>query len=535
MGLYTDRPSLNPKLHPFDLSHNHFTTMNFGYLYPAMWQECVPGDIFQLEVQALVRALPLVAPILNNMTLSLNAFFVPHRIVWKNYEKFFTTIDNDVIPPVSFDELPPLWMQNDAGIFADASIDVSTTSLWRAFGLNVQLSDNVKSAKLSTLKDYLPTDLLRRSYYKIWNDWYRDENFQEPIDYQDNNTTFIQSLMRRAWEKDYFTAALYSRQKGTAPSVPISINGSISFNVIGDSSSFDPTLYKVTNIGAADGGLGSSVPVLSSNPSSAASDWSNFLSANNVTAESAGFDMSDIRDMAAIQKQMEGLMIYGSKYIEVLQGVYGTSPTDERLQLAERLGGMTFNVRVSEVLQTSSSTDTSVQGNQTGHALGVSQGKLISYKCDEPGYIIVLADIKPPAVYRNRFPRELFRKSRLDVYSPYFVNLSFQAVHNYEIYGQLTSDDLGVWAYQGRYDEMRTRMSYVTGQLVDTMEYYLSVRRFTSLPAMNGDFISCNPDDDIFAVVDEDKFICNFYFDLKALRPLPPYSEPGLVDHVYGG
>ena len=64
--------------------------------------------------------------------------------------------------------------------------------------------------------------------------------------------------------------------------------------------------------------------------------------------------------------------------------------------------------------------------------------------------------------------------------------------------------------------------------------YYLNSREFDDYPAYNSDFIRCNPNTDIFAVTDDDQFVCNFYFDLKAMRPLPLISTPGLMDHVYG-
>lgn len=558
MSLYDNRPSLNPKLNAFDLSHNHFTTMDFGLLYPVMYQECVPGDMFQCDYQSLIRALPLVSPILNNMTCTLNAFFVPQRILWDNWEKFFTTIDQTKIPPESFNDPQPVFGQHDDYTFDDVTLDLGRDALWQHFGLNTKLSDTVKAAKLNDLKDYLPTDWIRRGYYSIWNNWFRDENFQEPIDFKNTSN---QKLLRRAWRKDYFTSSLYSRQKGASPSLPLTGTGSAVFSdanlallLSGTAQGQRGYLYSDTSNSAAllysnAGGLvyNGTTTLFTGQPAAQMGtsnvsinqtvDLSSALNGHNtIDLSNVGtFSTSDMRDMFAIQRYMEGLMIYGSRYIEVLQGMYGTSPTDARLQLPERLGGATFNIKVSEVLQTSESTTNSPQGNQTGHGLGVAPGHLFGYKAEEPGFIFILADIQPPAVYENRFPRELFRKSLLDQFSPYFVNLSFQAINNREIFGQLTADDDGIWAYQGRYDEMRERQSYVSGQLLDTMAYYLQKRTFNSLPVMNSDFISCDPDDSVFSVMDEDKFICNFYWELKAMRPMPKFSEPGLIDHVYGG
>lgn len=555
-NLYTDRPSLSPKLNAFDLSHNHFTTLDFGYLYPVMWQEGVPGDIFSLNIEALVRALPLVSPILNNITMELEAFFVPTRLVWKKWEDFITTVDQDSIPPKSFEGLPPVAFESDAGTFPDKTLReliTGSASLWQYVGLPIEFSDDILDKKVKDLKDYLPLAFLFRAYYKIYNDWYRDENFQEVIDFTDVNVDY--QCKRRAWHKDYFTASLYSRQKGTAPSIPLTGTGSAVFSPWNNSLATRSVSVQLADdnnnpvsVGAGSSAQGYNISGTSSTTSLSGALRTNisasplrdagfqaYLNQNSFDMSNVGtFDVTDMRDMFAIQRLLEGLQIYGSRYIEVLQGIYGTSPTDVRLQLAERIGGMSFNVRISEVLQTSES-GTTPQGTQTGHGLGVSQGGFNTYKCEEFGYYIVLASIRPPAVYKNRLPRELYRKSLLEQYSPYFVNLSFQAICNREIYGQLTEADNKIWAYQGRYDEMRERQSYISGLLRNELGSYIQVRDFTKLPAMNSDFIQCDPDDDIFAVVDKDKFICNFYFNLNALRPLPMYSEPGLIDHVYGG
>ena len=214
---------IKPKLNGFDLSHNHFTTMEMGLLYPIAWLECIPGDIHRLDLQALVRVQPMISPILNNLTCDIHAFFVPTRLLWKDWEDFITTIEQGSIPPKVFEGSPPVWCFKDDDPEATLpDIDTSAHSLWDMFGFS-------RIFNKSASADLRPIDFLRRAYYFIWNEWFRDENLQEPIDYFNSDR---QDLCYRAWRKDYFTAGYISRQKGNSPSVPLTGTGSVSF--IGD-------------------------------------------------------------------------------------------------------------------------------------------------------------------------------------------------------------------------------------------------------------------------------------------------------------
>lgn len=517
---YSTTPELHPDLSAFDLSHNHFTTMDFGFLYPVAWYECVPGDVYTLDYQSLVFAQPFIAPLLNNLTMELFSFFVPTRLLWKDFESFFTTIEQGSIPPRTYEGTPPRWCEKSDGSVVD--IVTSSHSLWDMFGLSRIFNPQAS-------KELRPVDFLRRAYYFIWNEWFRDENLQEPIDFH-NDTR--QTLMRRAWRKDYFTAAFTTRQKGTAPSIPLTGTGKAVWNLT------DYNTQSVSNLNNAS--------YLTYTPKGSQSFFytkdlpkdsiKNFLDDNTIDMSNVGtFDVSDMRDMFQIQSFLENLMRSGSRFVEVLQAIYGTSPTDARLSLPELIGRSKFNIQISQVLQNSASTDSSPQANSAGYGHSVTESWLGNYKAVEPGYIIVLANIQPPAVYTDRMPRELYRFDLLEQYNPYFVNLSYQEIKSREIYSDGTEQDNDIFAFTGRYDELREKMSYVTGDLYDKMAYYLNFRKFDARPAFNANFIECIPDNDVFAVQDEPPFIVNFWWDTKALRPLPAISLPGRIDHVYGG
>lgn len=198
----------------------------------------------------------------------------------------------------------------------------------------------------------------------------------------------------------------------------------------------------------------------------------------------------------------------------------------------EFLGSIKSSIIISEVLQTSASSDTSPQGNLAGKGLGVSKNYIDRYYVQEPGVIIGLTSVYPRPSYQQGINRVWLRKSRLEQFYPEFVNLSEQGIKLAELYATNNSDTNNkVFGYTGIYDEMRIRQPQVCGDLRDTLDYWVMTRKFDAEPALNSEFITCQPSKNIFAVQDEPGIILNIYNDVSAIRSLPFISEPGLIDH----
>ena len=261
----------------------------------------------------------------------------------------------------------------------------------------------------------------------------------------------------------------------------------------------------------------------------------NALNKNTVDLSSATtFDISDLRLAFQIQKWMERNARAGARYTEFLRAHFGVSPRDERLQRPEYIGGSKSPVIFSEVLQTSSTDVTSPQGNLAGHGLTVSQSYCGKYHATEYGLVIGLMSVMPRTSYSQGINRQWLRRTKYDFYFPEFANLSEQAVENAEICATASSaHNTGIFGYQGRYDEMRTKDNMVCSQMRDTFDYWHLARQFdpTTPPTLNDDFVECIPRKDIFAVPSEPGLIVSFGNIIKAIRPLPIMGEPGLIDH----
>ena len=253
------------------------------------------------------------------------------------------------------------------------------------------------------------------------------------------------------------------------------------------------------------------------------------------------FNVSDLRLAFQIQKWMERNARAGARYTESLKAHFGVSNGDDRLQRPEYIGGCKFPIIVSEVVQTSSTVAGSPQGKLAGKGLTAGGQEAGRYNCTEHGWIIGIMSIMPVAMYSQGIDRQYLRRSRYDYYTPEFANLSEQAIERAEIYASgVEAENRTIFGYQGRFDEMRTKRNMVTGLFRTDYDYWHLGREFSAAPELNENFLvmdsktggAANPYKRIFAVPSEPGFIAHITNVVKAIRPMPIQSEPGLIDHA---
>lgn len=502
--------SLRPGKSTFDLSYDKKLTCDMGQLIPVVCDEMVPGDVFRLGNELVIRFQPMVAPLLHEINAFVHYFFVPYRILDKDWEDFITGgPDGQSLAVV------PRWEPTNTAI----------GSLWDYMGFPTGVDP----------EGAYPLDFPRRAYNLVYNEYYRDENLQDEV------LLSQEAILNRAWEKDYFTSALPWQQRGVAPSLPISGTTSAewasaiagTFTGTQNVDSAAPTNYLKTNTGtytvqmsATSTGVDKVIPQGTVSIAQAA------LNGNVVDLSGATtFDVSDLRLAFQIQKWMERNARGGARYTEALRAHFDVSPRDDRLQRPEYVGGSKSAVVISEVLQTSE-TSTSPQGNMAGHGLVADMTDIGSYRALEYGLIIGLMSIMPKPAYQQGIDRQWLRRSRLDFYWPEFANLSEQAIEMAELYAQGTeADNRQIFGYQGRYDEMRIKRNMVCGLMRTDFDYWHLGREFASEPALNSTFITCVPRKDIFAAPTEPGLIVDVGNKIHAIRPLPMQSVPGLIDH----
>ena len=78
--------SLNPGRSVFNLSYEKKLTCDMGQLIPIMCDEVVPGDVWSIGNEIVIRFQPLVAPIMHEINCYVHYFFVPYRLLWSDWE-----------------------------------------------------------------------------------------------------------------------------------------------------------------------------------------------------------------------------------------------------------------------------------------------------------------------------------------------------------------------------------------------------------------------------------------------------------------
>lgn len=546
-------PSVRFNRSSFQMPHGLKTTMSVGRLYPISIVEVLPGDSFKSNLTAVCRvSSSFIKPVIDNVFMDVYHFFVPLRLCYDKFEEVFGKASPSMYDDGVLEEIPTF----------DTAQTVSSKTVADYLGIPVGTVPKGLSI--------LPF----RAFALIYDKWFRNENITDEM-YIQTGAINGEDLNNNPWsssnytgqlpfvgkKKDYFTSCLLKTQKGSpvelslGKSAPVyaypeknpyvSGTSNLKFYTTGSQVESGKT-YSYGGVYLADSGFDMGKAIISTNVvnQGATGYLDALLGPSNLRADMSsvsGFSVNDLRFAFQFQKMLERDALYGSRYNEYLLGHFGVTAPDARLQFPEYLGGGRIPINVQQVAQTSQSTTESPLANVAGYSLSNGYSKF-SKGFVEHGYIITVACLRTKHTYQQGVPKLFSRSTRNDFYDPLYSSLGEQPVYKSELFvgvGTELRDENQIFGYNEAWAEYRYLPSTCTGEMRSSAENSLDIWHFADIfsnsPTLTDNFIMENSKniDRTLSVPSEkmDNFICDFWFDTQAIRVMPTYSVPGLIDH----
>ena len=563
MSIFTKVPITKPKRNKFNLSFENRFSCKMGQLIPILCKPVVPGDTFKVQSEVFIRTAPLVSPLFQQFDVYVHYFFVPNRLIYRDWEQFISPHGTKQEPDPAEKQLPCIsgfYNFREEG-FLEKDINDHNGSLLDFLGYHIVQGDGVINLSENTVfQSLLPIN----AYNLIYQQYYQDQNvskastidepvlLDESIVYDSDWSTYSQeyeslagesinnyfALRQRCWKKDYFTSALPFTQRGDDIRIPlygdagVHVSQNLSVYNNGDSRLYSHVDYSLTpssnyslvrkNAGSGDDeqpvvlGIdakpsyfslkGSSGTLGRLNKSEIEKNLSVDLS--NVSAAT----INELRRAIQAQKFAEISARFGGRYKEFVLGNFGISINDGRLQRAEYLGGGVQSIKIGDVFQTSSSLSQGEQVSPLGEmgGRGMAYGNQNGFKHTfvEHGYVMAIMSIQPRAAYFQGVNRDLAKMDRLDFFTPVFANLGEQPIYNYELFRDNTDvanqSPNAVFGYTPRYAEYKFSLGEVHGEFRDSLDTWHDARKFGVTPTLSKSFLEVNEFKDglnrIFAV-----------------------------------
>nr|WNN13196.1 MAG: major capsid protein [Microviridae sp.] len=523
----------------FRRDQNILTTFDAGRLIPFYVDEVLPGDTFSVDTAAIIRMTTPKYPVFDDAYIDFYYFFCPNRILWDNFKRFMGEADDTPWMPTRTYQVPKIMFEGHSVLNAPFE-----GSIMDYMGVPTGV---VKELNQTFEVNALPV----RAYVKIWNEFFRDQNVENPavmktddgnIYYSDKKDGTVEHDLMNAINggrclpvnrfHDYFSSCLPYPQRGPEVNVPMSGNA-----VVGAYTGID-VKTKATNqmiLNPAEvifndnlGNWGTAVQ------ESGTLGKTGYLGADLSSVNAA--TINQLRQAFAVQHYYEALARGGSRYREQVRSLFGVSISDKTVQIPEYLGGGRYHVNINQIVQTSGQqTENDTPIGETG-AMSVTPINESSFtkSFEEHGFIIGVLCVRHNHSYQQGLERFWSRSDRLDYYFPQFANLGEQPVKKKEIYLTGNPSDDETFGYQEAWADYRMKPDRVSGKMRSnaegTLDFWHYADNYSKVPTLSQEWMAEGKEEiaRTLIVQDEPQFFGAIRVMNKTTRCMPLYSVPGL-------
>lgn len=543
---FNNIPQMKTSRSRFKMKQDIKLTLDAGKLIPFYVAETLPGDTFSVDTKGICRMATPIYPVMDNCYLDIYYFHVPMRIVWEHAKEFFGENSETAWEQKTEYTIPKLIMKGKKEYEEQNIPHEGSIADYMGIPINItKTNDEKEKGRINALPF--------RGYVEIWNNWFRDQNIDNPAINQKNDKDTEMTLggiwgkiskdevLKNAYRggeplwvnkfHDRFTSALPSPQKGEPTLIPMSGNAPIQlYNTqeLKEKSKIGikewPKLPKTNN------GLFRESYTVTTDINE---NKEYFIGADLQGIQ--GATINNLRQAFAVQQFMEADARGGTRYREIIRNHFGVDIDDKTVQIPEYLGGQRYMINVNQVVQTSATDAKSPQGNAAAISVTPFMENSFTKSFQEHGYVIGVCCIRNDNTYQQGIEKLWSRTEKFDFYWPEFAHLGEQAILNKEIYVQGTEDDEKAFGYQEAYSEYRMMANRVCGAFrsnaAQTLDAWHYADNYSKLPTLSQEWLATDKSviDRTIAQPSQPQFIMDVLVENDAVRPMPIYGTPGLT------
>lgn len=546
-----------------DLSCQHVTTMNIGVAQPVYYRHMFKGETIDISSFNIIRPAPIQVPVYGRLTLNTRAFFVPWRIVFPQFDSFYTDtiganadytslvsqgpcVGNDVIinmfTTFLWNGLPLVSVVSTPGDPYDLQLSgtkYAYTTMGRKF---VKVLWSLGYRFIADSKDTTKVSLLPLlAYAKIYIDWYANQNYLDS-----NAILYIKKLLAFNDPTSYLSATY--NDLGHLLGLVVDLVYPTSYFTGAWDNPVSPVSSQISTFSFTDPTVSNGAYVLTNGSSHTPEMFSGVVDSVGVSQIGTEYIHRALKLLTDYTRRNQ---LSGALEIDRWLSKFGVATDATRIQRSIYLGSQSTPIQIGDVTSTANTAGSGNMSNLGDYAgKGFGQGKSSwKFTSDEFGIIIVVASIMPSCGYYQGLDRNLLHIRKADFFQPEFDGLSTQAISRREVYVSKessfgsASDYDGVFGFTGRYGEMKRPISWVTGDVsLDSVlqggDAWHLMRKFNDANFGNS-AVNINHSLDFTKTVDweeynrifqytgsdRDHFFVDFEFNVSSLAPCRPLFD----------